>query len=435
MTITIKKTFRNCIISILLLGNISYSEDIPHLKILNDLKKSYEVKYSHFQEKSYYLNYAEELTNDFSGKKKSKVVYDYRSLVESIDKIEDLLKLIEIVDKEIPPLRGLELYPNYFTSELINKYKEWENYYVDKSFFDKGAFYPYGVTLFEGVFGNMYYIDDGSCAPYNYEYWYRTTKSLTLTNKYTQQKVYCTGCRDAKEALPKLWENYRSTKDIKDRKKRILQESIKSKIKLINNDVMKIIEEVNFQLPSLKSDVSLIKQSLLNILTELEKNSVKIKSREIINPKKLTEKIRILKDQIQLVFENYNLSINAENLEDAKYYLYRYNYLTNRTNTIVETKKTEKISFSNKIDFVIYFVAALPPVFVVSSTKSGVVPDIGLSNLFCIKNALNLCVSITGDKLGLPVSECNVKTIVNDLSPDISFVSLICEAIIPGLII
>ena len=31
--------------------------------------------------------------------------------------------------------------------------------------------------------------------------------------------------------------------------------------------------------------------------------------------------------------------------------------------------------------------------------KSGVVPETGLNNLFCIKNKLNLCVSITGEIL------------------------------------
>ena len=37
----------------------------------------------------------------------------------------------------------------------------------------------------------------------------------------------------------------------------------------------------------------------------------------------------------------------------------------------------------------------------------------------------NICVSITGDKLLLPVGDINDKTKANDLLPDISFVSLI----------
>ena len=38
--------------------------------------------------------------------------------------------------------------------------------------------------------------------------------------------------------------------------------------------------------------------------------------------------------------------------------------------------------FSNITGFVTYFADALPPVFTVSATKSGVVPDTGLFNLF-----------------------------------------------------
>lgn len=62
--------------------------------------------------------------------------------------------------------------------------------------------------------------------------------------------------------------------------------------------------------------------------------------------------------------------------------------------------------------------------FVVSATKSGVAPETGLKILFCIKNKLNLCVSITGD-----IYYQKVIDIAKDLLPDISFVSLIAEAI------
>ena len=42
-------------------------------------------------------------------------------------------------------------------------------------------------------------------------------------------------------------------------------------------------------------------------------------------------------------------------------------------------------SFSSITDLVQYLPSELPPTFAVSATNSGVVPDIGLLSLFCIK--------------------------------------------------
>ena len=75
-----------------------------------------------------------------------------------------------------------------------------------------------------------------------------------------------------------------------------------------------------------------------------------------------------------------------------------------------------------------------PPVFVVSATKFGVVPDTGLYKRFRIKWALNLAVSTTGERWSLPDGVDKVRTRFSDLLPDISFVSLICEATIWGAV-
>ena len=81
------------------------------------------------------------------------------------------------------------------------------------------------------------------------------------------------------------------------------------------------------------------------------------------------------------------------------------------------------VQLNKTIGLVKYTPAVELPVGAVSATKSGVLLDVGLFNLFCIVYALTLCKSISGDSLVFVVV---ISTFTyKDFNPFISFVSFI----------
>jgi len=269
---------------------------------------------------------------------------EFNNLCEQMKPLNDLFTTIK--KDEVPSLLALKKFPEYF-SIIMDDYHDWDNYTIDETFFKKGAFIPPNVQLFEGIYGDTYY-SRNNCAPYYYEYWYETNKSLTLTNKYTQQKVYCTGCRDATEALPESYKKYTSTKNIKKQKINNLISNLKSKSlsKVIiarDEKLVPLQKMINF----LNSQNEVFTEDMKEILNLLKGEHINLNSKSIINPKTLRNYIDSHISELNNIYSNFK---NSKNKQDKLYFISRYIYLSNSEVDEQITKQYEKeIKNINKV--------------------------------------------------------------------------------------